>query len=239
MITTPENPKNFCIVCNEVARRRDLSARAKGIYYYLATLPPSWELQQQEAEQHFTEGREAFRTAFKELIVTGYIKQIRLQDAKGRLTGWKYNVLWSSDAPEMRETDTPENQYRENRKAVNQLTENPTLLNTDILNTDLSIIESSKQDSVLSNKPTQSPTKKFNIPDKQEIRDYFFELGHAGLEADKYFDYYSANGWMVGKSKMKDWKAAVRNWARNIKTTETQKPQLEYQKKGQSYNGYL
>lgn len=79
----------------------------------------------------------------------------------------------------------------------------------------------------------------FKIPLQQEIRDYFFELGHAGIEADKYFDYYSANGWMVGKSKMKDWKAAVRNWARNIKTTEPQKQQLEYQKKGQSYNGLL
>ena len=27
-------------------------------------------------------------------------------------------------------------------------------------------------------------------------------------------DYYNSNGWLVGKSKMKDWKATARNWNR-------------------------
>jgi len=45
---------------------------------------------------------------------------------------------------------------------------------------------------------------------------------------------------MVGKNKMKDWKATVRNWIRNIKTTEQpEKQKLEYQKNTESYNGYL
>jgi len=144
MIITPENPKNYCIVCNEVARRTDLSARAKGIYYYLATLPPNWELQQQEAEQHFTEGREAFKTAFRELITTGYIIPSKVKDAKGRLQGWKYNVLWSST--EMQETDTPENRNRKNRQTENLCPENPQLLNTNLLNTNLTNTNLTKQE---------------------------------------------------------------------------------------------
>lgn len=37
----------------------------------------------------------------------------------------------------------------------------------------------------------------------------------AMAEAEKFFDYYTSNGWHVGKNKMKDWKSAVRNWIRN------------------------
>ena len=32
------------------------------------------------------------------------------------------------------------------------------------------------------------------------------------VDPQKFFDHYTANGWMVGKNKMKDWKAAVRTW---------------------------
>lgn len=34
-------------------------------------------------------------------------------------------------------------------------------------------------------------------------------------EVDAWFDHYNANGWLVGKSKMKDWKATIRTWIRN------------------------
>ena len=36
-----------------------------------------------------------------------------------------------------------------------------------------------------------------------------------GVDPQKWFDYYSANGWKVGKNPMKDWKACVRTWERN------------------------
>ena len=32
------------------------------------------------------------------------------------------------------------------------------------------------------------------------------------LDAQRFHDFYSSKGWMVGKNKMKDWKAAARNW---------------------------
>ena len=35
------------------------------------------------------------------------------------------------------------------------------------------------------------------------------------MDAERFVDYYTSNGWMVGKNKMKDWKAAVRTWERN------------------------
>lgn len=62
---------------------------------------------------------------------------------------------------------------------------------------------------------------RFSPPTVEQVRAYFRERGvppaDAKTEADKFVDRYEANGWIVGKTKMKDWKAAARNWLRNRK----------------------
>ena len=57
--------------------------------------------------------------------------------------------------------------------------------------------------------PTRS--KRFVPPTVDEVRDYCFERGNS-VDPQRFVDYYTSNGWMVGKNKMKDWKAAVRTW---------------------------
>ena len=52
---------------------------------------------------------------------------------------------------------------------------------------------------------------RFKPPTVEEVTQYCAERGNA-VDPMRFVDYYTANGWMVGKSKMKDWKAAVRNW---------------------------
>ena len=32
------------------------------------------------------------------------------------------------------------------------------------------------------------------------------------VDAERFVDFYRSKGWLVGKNKMKDWKAAVRSW---------------------------
>lgn len=96
MIETPKQPHDYSIVCNEVAQKDDLSARAKGIYYYLATLPHDWQLNQKELLQHFTEGRTSLKTAFRELKEAGYIVQSYIIDKNGKMNGQKYKVYWAS-----------------------------------------------------------------------------------------------------------------------------------------------
>lgn len=57
----------------------------------------------------------------------------------------------------------------------------------------------------------------FTPPTPDQVQEYFFEIGVNGQEFEKFHDHYTANGWKIaGKSKMKDWKAACRNWKRNI-----------------------
>jgi len=53
-------------------------------------------------------------------------------------------------------------------------------------------------------------------PTIQEVEIYFQQQNYPELEAQKFFNYFSSNGWLVGgKTKMKDWQAAARNWMLN------------------------
>ena len=66
--------------------------------------------------------------------------------------------------------------------------------------------------------PPISPSRgtRFTPPTLDEVRAYCLERG-GRVSAEKWYDYYTANGWKVGKNPMKDWKAAVRNWERTEK----------------------
>jgi hypothetical protein len=40
------------------------------------------------------------------------------------------------------------------------------------------------------------------------------------VDPERFFNYYTSNGWKVGKNPMKDWKAAVRSWERSNSATQ-------------------
>ena len=61
---------------------------------------------------------------------------------------------------------------------------------------------------------TATRTKRFSPPTLEEVRAYCADRKN-NVDAQRFVDYYTANGWMVGKNKMKDWKAAVRTWERS------------------------
>jgi len=56
--------------------------------------------------------------------------------------------------------------------------------------------------------------KRFVIPTVKEIEEYCKERKN-NVNGNKFFNSYESKGWMVGKNKMKDWKAAVRTWEQN------------------------
>ena len=56
--------------------------------------------------------------------------------------------------------------------------------------------------------------KKFIPPTYEEVKNYADSIGY-GLNVNTFLNSYEQKGWMVGKNKMKDWKAAVRNWKTN------------------------
>lgn len=63
-----------------------------------------------------------------------------------------------------------------------------------------------------------SKSKRFTPPSVGDAQSYFQErgFGEKGV-GQRFVDHYSANGWMRGKNKIKDWKACVRTWCGNMK----------------------
>ena len=54
-------------------------------------------------------------------------------------------------------------------------------------------------------------TKRFTPPSVSDVKDYC-ETRSNTVDPESFHDFYESKGWMVGKNKMKDWKAAVRTW---------------------------
>jgi hypothetical protein len=74
-----------------------------------------------------------------------------------------------------------------------------------------------------SKKPKQTKTTK---PTLEEVTSFINEGSYKVCGAT-FFDYYEANGWMIGKSKMKDWKATIRNWDRRNKgVVQKERPKI-------------
>ena len=63
------------------------------------------------------------------------------------------------------------------------------------------------------NTPTECKRKGFVPPTVDEVRTYVNEKGYK-VDPEAFVAFYTAKGWMIGKNKMKDWKAATRTWVR-------------------------
>lgn len=118
---------------------------------------------------------------------------------------------WENQLEQRREAGKASAKKRAERKAtsVNErsISSNETLRNS----TDNVSVSVSVSDSV-----SDRSNKRFTAPTIQEVNSYMLEKGlNNNSEAHKFFDYYESNGWKVGRNKMKDWKAAVRNWLKN------------------------
>jgi len=61
--------------------------------------------------------------------------------------------------------------------------------------------------------------ERFTPPTLEEVQAYCNEK-HYNVNPEHFIDYYESNGWKVGRNSMKDWKAAVRNWARRDKENQ-------------------
>lgn len=63
--------------------------------------------------------------------------------------------------------------------------------------------------------PSISPPLRRQIPPTVEmVREYCNEKGF-DFDPQAFVDHYESNGWMVGKTKMKDWQASCRTWAKS------------------------
>lgn len=109
------------------------------------------------------------------------------------------------------------NRYQDvNSQANSQLT-----VSQQATNSQLTTIEEYKEDKNIKNNNIFSP------PTVDEVRAYCQERNNS-VDAESFVSFYDSKGWMIGKNKMKDWKAAVRTWERSRKEEKkAEKPKFD------------
>lgn len=63
-------------------------------------------------------------------------------------------------------------------------------------------------------KETKPKKESATIPPTADMVMAYCEKRNNGIDAQHFIDFYDARGWMIGKTKMKDWQAAIRTWER-------------------------
>ena len=183
-----EKLTDFTVIRNSIFKDKTLSAKAKGMACQLLSLPPDWDYSVKGLVTLFNDGEASIRSALSELEEHGYLRREQYRE-EGKFSKSRYVIT------DMLKSEKP---FVENPLADNPSAENHAQYNTKELNT------------------KESNTKRYVFikPAIEDIEDYINEKGYR-VDAHKFYDYYESNGWKVGKNPMKDWKAAIRNWARN------------------------
>ena len=199
MIFKTHKQDNFSVISNELARNALVSSRAKGLYYYLMTLPTDWAINKRHVYTVFKEGRTAMDSAWSELEEAGYIVKV-IERNDNKICGTHYDVYEDSVIVQKAECtkSTP----------TKQLTK----------------IVSTKKDKT--SKTVNSG--KFIIPTIEEIDAYIKLQGYLTIDSSKFFNYYEAGGWTVtrgGKQvPMKSWKGTLATWHGRDRTSAVNIP---------------
>jgi hypothetical protein len=70
-------------------------------------------------------------------------------------------------------------------------------------------------------------TTRFIKPTLDELKEYCNNNNYT-IDINYFYDYYESKGWMIGKDKMKDWKATIRNWVRREHNNKPKVTKQEY-----------
>lgn len=204
---------NFSIITNNIVNDERISFGAKGVACYLLSKPVGWQFYLADIQNHSNESILKVKKYIKELETIGFLVRIKLKNDKGQFIGldYKFNLDYTqSIPPENRQTENPTAGETAGRETISYNNTNNN--NTNLINTNNSIILGKHE--------------KFIKPTIEEIKSYCLEKG-ISLDAEKFYYYYESKGWMIGKNKMKSWKAAIMTWKRNTQTSNTANEFLE------------
>jgi len=93
-------------------------------------------------------------------------------------------------------------------------------------NTQLTNNQQSTNKQLTTNKNDKKEKKLFIPPTFNDVLEYCM-IEKMNVDINKFVNFYESKGWMVGKNKMKDWKAAVRNWNKSKQPDKLPLDQLD------------
>lgn len=189
MIERADHKSGFTVIDNGIFRDDRLSLKARGLLVLMLSMADEWEFNVKGLSSVSGVGVDGISALLKELERCGYITREREHRADGTFGKYLYTV---HELPKRENTCTGEKPIRENT-CTGKI---PSIRN----------IKEERNNNV------------FKAPTVEQVRSYCEEHGYT-IDPERFVDYYEARGWMLGKSKMKSWQAAVRTWSRRDRAT--------------------
>lgn len=210
MIHRIEHEDNYTIIANDTIRNTELSDLAFRILVYMLTCSDDWNFSIKGLAYVFGVAERTIMLRITELKKAGYVRQRRIQNSKGIFEGCVWDVyedpsIHSATKPQCGSNHSVEQSTVWSNPQCGEIAPIRNTNNKEIPN----IKEIPKEKKDIFRKPTF-----------EEVQAYCQERNN-GIDPEQFIDYYESKGWVVGKSKMKDWKACVRTWERNRKGKPT------------------
>ena len=192
--------EEFTVVSNAILKDKMLSLKSKAMLITMLSLSDDWKFSVSGLSTITGEGKTAVRACLSELEKAGYLIRKKSTNKNGQFD-YEYDV-YESPCTGLPHTDEPhtDEPHTENRDAY-KITNNKILNNKRTNNKRINI-------------KGENASQRFIPPTLDEVREYCSERNNS-VDPEKFIDYYTANGWKVGRNKMKDWKESVRTWERN------------------------
>ena len=132
-----EKNHSYTVMANHHLRDERLSLKSKGLLSVILSLPDDWRISIEGMTQFSADGKDAIRSAIRELTDAGYITRAQTHSEAGTFSGYDYVVHETPAASPSSGFPTMEKPTTENPTTEKPTTENPTVRNTDRLSTDI------------------------------------------------------------------------------------------------------
>ena len=201
------------MVYQEVTRNKTLSPAAKGLYAYLSSFCGTSDECYPSVATIIAEmvmGNDTFYRQINALVAAGVVEKRQTKDNKGKFQKVVYRLTHEVG---ISEKPIPQNEYTGKRYTAHRATNNNNINSNNINNNNNKDVCVQPEVDTPSKAIQKKKTSRFVPPTVEEVRQYCLENSYT-LDAHRFVDFYECKGWMVGKNKMKNWKAAVRTWVR-------------------------
>ena len=207
MIHRSEHTNDYMVVNRDIVRNTSLSDGAVRLLLFMLSCSDDFEFSARGLSSLLGMSLGAISDRLKELQDAGYI-DLTPTRAKGRFGSFVWDV-YESPCSTLPNTEIP------NSVRITEFYSTEQGKTERISNTNIKEIANKR------NSKEKKGRTRFVPPTIEEVRAYCEERNN-GVDPERWFSYYSANGWKVGRNSMKDWKASVNYWARDSKAKTPQ-----------------